>query len=127
MGMVSGMTRLWPSIFLVCLAGCSGQDVTGRWKGGWPLAEAEDCRTQLSSSGAFDLVCAGDAWVGVGRYQRADDRLIFRFSALTRRGEVVKSPAPSEFVVVGRGNEMDLKQGATAFVWTRVLASEDAK
>ena len=128
MGIVSGMSRLCPSLFLLCLlAGCSGQDLNGRWKGAWPYPDAEDCRTQLSPSGAFELVCASDAWVGVGRYERDSDRLILRFSALANKGEVVKNPAPVEFSFTGRGNEMELRSGSGVYVWKRVLASEDTK
>jgi hypothetical protein len=129
-GIVSAMSRLCPTLLLGCLCiGCSGQDVVGRWKGPWPMAGAEDCRTQLKSGSNFELVCAGDSWVGVGRYSKEGDSLKFAFQALASRGEVIKEPQPVEFVFEGRGNEMSMRlpEATTDWTWRRILPSDDAK
>ncbi len=123
------MHRLCPTVLLACLClGCSGQNVVGRWKGSWPYPGAEDCRTQIASGSGFELVCAKDTWVGVGRYSKEGDRLRFTFQALASKGEVIKQPEPVEFIFSGRGNEMTVRlpDSPREWVWKRILPGEDA-
>ncbi len=82
----------------------------------------------MVAGSGFELVCARDEWVGLGRYSREGDRLRFTFTALTRKGEVVKRPEPVEFVFSGRGNEMALRlpNGSREWVWQRILPSQDS-
>ncbi|MEZ0327030.1 MAG: hypothetical protein ACAH95_14110 [Fimbriimonas sp.] len=77
----------------------------------------------------FDLVCANNAWVGVGKYTQEGDRLRFSFRALTKNGEVIKNPEAVEYVFSGRGNEMtmSLPEGARNWTWSRILPGEDAQ
>jgi hypothetical protein len=116
------------TLVLACVvaAGCTGQNLEGRWQGPLPYEDATDCRIRMFGSGAFDLVCANDAWIGAGRYDRTGEKLVFRYEALARKDEVVRDPPNLELTYVGRGNTLELRElhSREAFSWHRVMGGQ---
>lgn len=95
----------------------------GAWYGPFPLEDARDCRIRLKD-GEFDLTCEGaEAWVGAGSYSWHGPSLRLEFTALTRRGELVRpAPAPMELRTERRGNSMRLQtRGEADFQWVRTM------
>jgi hypothetical protein len=76
----------------------------------------------MYSDGRFDLVCAGDSWVGSGRYGKSGDTVTFTYEILTRSGKAVSRPNPLSFRMDGRGNEIRLNDGRQVLDWHRVYA-----
>lgn len=74
-------------------------------------------------------MCKDDKWVGVGRYERNDDRLSFTFDAVTHDGEVLKDPQPIVMKLVSTGgNEIALSVEGydVIFKWQRRMPAADA-
>jgi len=89
--------------------GCTGQDVTGAWRGPFPLEEATDCRIRITYERRFDLSCQNDEWLGGGRWSQDGAVLTFRFESLSRRKARLNGEIPSvELAFEGHGNMMRL-------------------
>jgi len=94
---------------VVVLFGCRGENLSGRWRGPFPLEDAKDCVLNLYSDERFDLACSEHVWLGGGHYHVADDRLSFTFEVLARRENPVARLPKVDAQLVGKGNEIELK------------------
>jgi hypothetical protein len=81
---------------------------------------------RLFPSGAFDLACREDEWVGEGTFRRSSDGIQVRFDRLVRRGDPVLEPPMVQLAIQGRGNSMLISvpgDREPRHVWRRLAPS----
>lgn len=71
----------------------------------------------------MDAVCRNNEWVGSGRYAWDGRKLSLEFSALARRGALLKEPPTVEADVEGHGNTIVVRPSGVSqsYTWSRAM------
>lgn len=108
-------------LLAVAAAGCTGQNVEGAWRGGFPLEGANVCEVKLRSDHSATVQCDDTAIVGGGNYRYDGQNLEIDLAILTYHGKKVESPKPYRFRVEGHGNVIRLRTEDRAYDWSRTI------
>ena len=100
---------------VVCLVGCTGQDISGAWHGAFPLPGAKDCRIRIYNDSHFDVSTRDNHWLGTGHWTLEKRVITFRFVALAEQGKKV-NPRTVTVKFSGVGSRLTTEMG----LWERM-------
>lgn len=113
---------------LVGYGGCMAargviMDPQGQWTGPWPLAGADDCRTQLFPDGRFEMECRGkEIYAATGKWRRESNHLVFMFNLYIKGGQKIEDMRNLTLRIDGAKNTMcvgQLQDRGEPYCWRR--------